>query len=134
MLSQEPVLFDTTIEANIRFGLNDDVDHSVIVDACKQANIYDFITSLPLVSFFVDGLTQRQWNLQGFDTEVGERGVTLSGGQKQRVAIARALVFVYLENKRENKRSAGTFAASVAARRSDVGAGCRVGGSGAESA
>ena len=86
------MLFDTTIEANIRFGLYDNVDHDAVVDACKQANIYDFITSLPMVSFFVNASARRVRNLQGFDTEVGERGVTLSGGQKQRVAIARALV------------------------------------------
>ena len=46
------MLFDTTIEANIRFGLDADVDHDAIVNACKQANIYEFVTSLPLVPSF----------------------------------------------------------------------------------
>ena len=75
VVSQEPLLFDTTIEENIRYG-NLDVTKEEIYTATKQANAYDFIMKLP-----------ETWN-----THVGEGGATLSGGQKQRIAIARALV------------------------------------------
>ncbi|KAL5517017.1 hypothetical protein EMCRGX_G002482 [Ephydatia muelleri] len=75
LVSQEPVLFDTTIAENIRFG-RQDATLSDIEKAAREANVHDFIASLP----------------NGYDTLVGERGVQLSGGQKQRVAIARALV------------------------------------------
>lgn len=75
VVSQEPVLFDGTLESNIRLG-NDDVTTEQIVAATKQANAYKFINMLP----------------QGLQTRVGERGVQLSGGQKQRIAIARAIV------------------------------------------
>ncbi|XP_067948051.1 ATP-dependent translocase ABCB1-like [Watersipora subatra] len=78
IVSQEPVLFATTIGDNIRLGAKwkDEVTQERIEQAAKQANCYDFICQLP----------------QGFDTPVGDRGVQLSGGQKQRIAIARALV------------------------------------------
>ncbi|XP_035829100.1 ATP-dependent translocase ABCB1 isoform X2 [Aplysia californica] len=75
LVSQEPVLFATTIAENIRYG-REDVTMEEIIQAAKNANAYDFIMNLP----------------QKFDTMVGERGAQLSGGQKQRVAIARALV------------------------------------------
>eukprot|EP00731_Ephydatia_muelleri_P002337 Em0001g2337a len=75
LVSQEPVLFDTTIAENIRFG-RQDATLSDIEKAAREANVHDFIASLP----------------NGYNTLVGERGVQLSGGQKQRVAIARALV------------------------------------------
>ncbi|KAK3746942.1 hypothetical protein RRG08_030352 [Elysia crispata] len=75
VVSQEPVLFATTIAENIRYG-KEDVTMDEIIQACKNANAYDFIMSLP----------------NKFETLVGERGAQLSGGQKQRVAIARALV------------------------------------------
>ncbi|XP_027027415.2 mitochondrial potassium channel ATP-binding subunit isoform X2 [Tachysurus fulvidraco] len=74
-ISQEPVLFGTSVMENIRFGKPDATDTEVMA-AAKQANAHTFITSFP----------------DGYDTVVGERGVTLSGGQKQRIAIARALV------------------------------------------
>uniref|UniRef100_A0A2K5NIS5 ATP binding cassette subfamily B member 4 n=1 Tax=Cercocebus atys TaxID=9531 RepID=A0A2K5NIS5_CERAT len=75
VVSQEPVLFATTIAENIRYG-REDVTMDEIEKAVKEANAYDFIMKLP----------------HKFDTLVGERGAQLSGGQKQRIAIARALV------------------------------------------
>ncbi|XP_047608955.1 ATP-dependent translocase ABCB1 isoform X1 [Phacochoerus africanus] len=75
VVSQEPVLFATTIAENIRYG-RENVTMEEIEKAVKEANAYDFIMKLP----------------NKFDTLVGERGAQLSGGQKQRIAIARALV------------------------------------------
>ncbi|XP_072364747.1 ATP-dependent translocase ABCB1 [Scyliorhinus torazame] len=75
VVSQEPILFATTIAENIRYG-REDVTTTEIEEAAKEANAYDFIMKLP----------------DQFETLVGERGTQLSGGQKQRVAIARALV------------------------------------------
>ncbi|XP_061835358.1 mitochondrial potassium channel ATP-binding subunit isoform X1 [Nerophis lumbriciformis] len=74
-INQEPVLFGASIVENIRFGKPEATDAEVI-EAAKQANAHGFITSFP----------------EGYNTVLGERGVTLSGGQKQRVAIARALI------------------------------------------
>jgi len=75
VVSQEPILFATSIAENIRYG-RDDVTQAEIEKACKEANCHDFISMLP----------------DGYKTLVGARGAQLSGGQKQRVAIARALV------------------------------------------
>ncbi|KAM5203433.1 phosphatidylcholine translocator ABCB4 isoform 2-T2 [Hipposideros larvatus] len=75
VVSQEPVLFSTTIAENIRYGRGN-VTMDEIKKAVKEANAYEFIMKLP----------------QKFDTLVGDRGAQLSGGQKQRIAIARALV------------------------------------------
>uniref|UniRef100_A0A3B4AQP7 Mitochondrial potassium channel ATP-binding subunit n=1 Tax=Periophthalmus magnuspinnatus TaxID=409849 RepID=A0A3B4AQP7_9GOBI len=72
---QEPVLFGSSIMENIRFGKPEASDAEV-VNAAKQANAHGFVMSFP----------------DGYNTVVGERGVTLSGGQKQRIAIARALI------------------------------------------
>lgn len=74
-INQEPVLFATSILENIRYGRPDAAD-SEVIEAAKMANAHDFITAFP----------------DGYDTIVGERGVTVSGGQKQRIAIARALL------------------------------------------
>ncbi|XP_032602602.3 ATP-binding cassette sub-family B member 5 isoform X6 [Taeniopygia guttata] len=74
IVSQEPVLFATTIAENIRYGRKD-ISDAEIEQAAKEANAFDFISRLP----------------DKFNTMVGERGAQLSGGQKQRIAIARAL-------------------------------------------
>lgn len=75
IINQEPVLFATSIMENIRYGKPSATDEEVM-EAAKRANAYDFIMDFP----------------EGFNTKLGERGVTVSGGQKQRVAIARALI------------------------------------------
>ncbi len=72
---QEAVLFGGTIRDNIRYGRPDASDDDVVA-AARAAQAHDFIASFP----------------EGYDTNVGQRGVTLSGGQKQRIAIARALL------------------------------------------
>ncbi|PQQ20746.1 hypothetical protein Pyn_26342 [Prunus yedoensis var. nudiflora] len=76
LVSQEPVLFNDTIRANIAYGKDGDATEAEIVPASELANAYSFISSLG----------------QGFDTTVGQRGAQLSGGQKQRVAIAHAII------------------------------------------
>ncbi|CAF3142407.1 unnamed protein product [Rotaria sp. Silwood2] len=75
VVSQEAVLFATSIQDNIRFGKKNATQDDVI-KAAKQGYAHDFIMKLP----------------QGYDTMVGERGVKLSGGQRQRIALARALI------------------------------------------
>jgi len=75
MVLQVSLLFSATIRENIAFGIPS-ADEEAIIAAAKAANAHDFIMSFP----------------QGYDTRVGERGITLSGGQRQRVAIARALL------------------------------------------
>ena len=77
LVSQEPTLYQGTVKENVLLGVTEDVvSDDRIIQACQDANIYDFIMSLP----------------DGFDTVVGSKGSMLSGGQKQRVAIARALL------------------------------------------
>ncbi|CAF3508552.1 unnamed protein product [Rotaria sp. Silwood1] len=76
-VSQEPILFDATIKENIAYGdTSREVPFDEIQEAAKNANIHDFIISLP----------------QQYETNVGSKGTQLSGGQKQRIAIARALI------------------------------------------
>jgi|TARA_B100001971_G_C18261940_1_gene587773 ATP-binding cassette subfamily B protein len=75
VVRQEPFIFSTTLRENIAYGVKNASIIS-IRKAAKRAKINDFIESLP----------------DGYETRVGERGVTLSGGQKQRIAIARALL------------------------------------------
>lgn len=77
IVQQTPFLFDSTIRDNILFG-NRDASEPELIEAARNANILDFIQSLP----------------EGFDAPVGEHGVKLSGGQKQRISIAR----VFLKN------------------------------------
>jgi len=79
MVLQNPFLFSTTIAENIAYGVPERaqvLDQNAIETAAKAANAHNFIMNFP----------------DGYETMVGERGVTLSGGQKQRVAIARALL------------------------------------------
>ncbi|KAL8508758.1 hypothetical protein ACS0TY_016107 [Phlomoides rotata] len=75
LVSQEPALFATTIKENILLG-RPDASMVEIEEASRVANAHSFIVKLP----------------DGYDTQVGERGVQLSGGQKQRIAIARAML------------------------------------------
>ena len=77
MVSQNVFLFDGTVRENIAYARPDASDEEII-NAAKKANIHDFILTLD----------------NGYDTEVGERGVKLSGGQRQRISIAR----VFLKN------------------------------------
>lgn len=75
LVNQEPALFGTSIKENILYGKPDATDKE-IEDACRASNAHSFISKLP----------------QGYETQVGERGVQMSGGQKQRIAIARAIL------------------------------------------
>ena len=75
LVSDDPFLFSDTIRNNIAYA-RDDASQATVEDAARRADIHDFIAGLP----------------DGYDTLVGERGVTVSGGQRQRLAIARALV------------------------------------------
>lgn len=77
LVQQDNILFSDTVKENILLGCPTATDEEV-VEAAKMANAHDFIMNLP----------------QGYDTEVGERGVKLSGGQKQRLSIAR----IFLNN------------------------------------
>ncbi|MGD2177981.1 MAG: ABC transporter ATP-binding protein [Anaerolineae bacterium] len=74
-IEQDVFLFSRTLAENIAFG-RADADQEAIEEAARAAQAHDFITGFP----------------EGYDTEIGERGVTLSGGQRQRIAIARAFL------------------------------------------
>jgi ABC-type multidrug transport system fused ATPase/permease subunit len=73
---QSPYLFPDTIRNNLRYGGAGDSSREEIEEACRLADIHDFIVSLE----------------HGYDTEIGERGIALSGGQRQRIALARAIL------------------------------------------
>jgi len=75
VISQDPFLFSATVRENIAFGVLD-ATHEQVEQAARAAQAHEFVEELPL----------------GYDTVIGERGITLSGGQRQRLAIARALV------------------------------------------
>jgi len=75
VIAQDPFLFSATVRENIAFGRPDATEEE-IERAARLAQAHDFVEALP----------------EGYDTVIGERGITLSGGQRQRVAIARALV------------------------------------------
>jgi ABC-type multidrug transport system fused ATPase/permease subunit len=74
VISQDPFLFSATVRENITFGAGD-LPQSAVEEVARAAQAHEFIERLP----------------QGYDTVIGERGITLSGGQRQRLAIARAL-------------------------------------------
>ena len=76
IVSQETVLFNDTVRANIAYGALDRFDAAAVEAAARAANAHDFIAALP----------------EGYDTVLGERGTRLSGGERQRIAIARALL------------------------------------------
>jgi ATP-binding cassette subfamily B (MDR/TAP) protein 1 len=77
LVSQETHLYQGSIRGNLLLGLKDkDIDEELLIQTCKDSNIHDFITSLP----------------EGYNTDIGPRGLSLSGGQRQRIAIARALL------------------------------------------
>ena len=76
LVSQDIVLFDDTVAANIAYGTASGAPRGAIVDAAHAAHALEFIEAMP----------------QGLDTLIGERGVKLSGGQRQRLAIARAVL------------------------------------------
>ena len=75
VISQEPILFATSVKENIKYGRIDATDEEVM-EAAKIANAHEFISKFP----------------DGYDTELGERGLLISAGQKQRIAIARAFL------------------------------------------
>jgi ATP-binding cassette subfamily B protein len=76
IVEQEPYLFSRTIRENIAYGVGREVTDQEVYEAARAAAIHDVILSFP----------------EGYNTLVGERGVTLSGGQKQRIAVARTLL------------------------------------------
>ena len=72
---QDSFLFNNTVAENLHYG-KPDASRDELIAAARAANAHDFIMQLP----------------DGYDTEIGERGVKLSGGQKQRLALARAIL------------------------------------------
>jgi ATP-binding cassette subfamily B (MDR/TAP) protein 1 len=77
LVAQEASLFDGSMRENILLGVDEtEISDQALYQACRDAEIHDFISSLP----------------EGYDTAVGAKGISLSGGQKQRIAIARALI------------------------------------------
>jgi ABC-type multidrug transport system fused ATPase/permease subunit len=76
VVTDDPFLFSATVHENIAYARRDGATREQVVEAATRAQAHDFIAALP----------------EGYDTRVGERGLTLSGGQRQRIAIARALL------------------------------------------
>jgi ATP-binding cassette subfamily B protein len=76
VVTDDPFLFSATVHENIAYARRDEATREQVVAAARRAQAHDFIEALP----------------DGYDTRVGERGLTLSGGQRQRIAIARALL------------------------------------------
>lgn len=75
-ITQESAMLSGTVRENILFGVKREVSEEELIQACRAANAYEFISAFP----------------EGFETQVGEGGSRLSGGQKQRIAIARAML------------------------------------------
>jgi ABC-type multidrug transport system fused ATPase/permease subunit len=73
-VTQEPYIFPDTVRNNLLLGR--EISHEKMIKACEMAQIHEYI----------EGLSE------GYDTEIGERGITLSGGQRQRLALARAII------------------------------------------
>jgi ABC-type multidrug transport system fused ATPase/permease subunit len=73
-VTQEPYLFPDTVRNNLLLGR--DISHEKMIEACEIAQIHEYIKCLS----------------EGYDTEIGERGITLSGGQRQRLALARSII------------------------------------------
>lgn len=76
VVTDDPFLFSATVHENIAYARRDEATREEVIQAARRAQAHDFIEQLP----------------DGYDTRVGERGLTLSGGQRQRIAIARALL------------------------------------------
>lgn len=76
LVQQEPTLYQGSVRANIAIGLESTPTEQQVEEACKQANAWDFVSSLP----------------EGLATQCGMRGLQFSGGQRQRISIARALI------------------------------------------
>jgi ABC-type multidrug transport system fused ATPase/permease subunit len=76
VVTDDPFLFSASVHANIAYARRDSATREEVIAAARRAQAHDFIERLP----------------DGYDTKVGERGLTLSGGQRQRIAIARALL------------------------------------------
>lgn len=76
LVQQEPVLYEGSVRDNISLGFDNKPTDTEILEACRQANAHDFITSLP----------------EGLNTLCGSKGLQFSGGQRQRIAIARAMI------------------------------------------
>ncbi|KAK4496175.1 hypothetical protein PRZ48_012155 [Zasmidium cellare] len=76
LVQQEPPLYLGSVRDNITLGLDHEATEEEVLEACRQANAYDFVTSLP----------------EGLNTPCGSKGLQFSGGQRQRIAVARALI------------------------------------------
>jgi len=76
LVAQEPTMFQGTIKQNVLLGVSESTPDELLHQACRDAEIHEFIMSLP----------------DGYNTDVGSKGVMLSGGQKQRLSVARALI------------------------------------------
>lgn len=75
-VNQDVLLFNSTIEHNIKYGIKDNISNDLIMDITQKTSVHDFVEKLP----------------KSYQTEIGERGSNFSGGEKQRISIARALI------------------------------------------
>lgn len=94
LVAQESTLYEGTITENISLSVDpSEVTDAGVEEACKAAQIHDFIVSLPdgkkLITYVEPGETDEE---EGYATQIGPKGVALSGGQRQRLALARALL------------------------------------------